>query len=494
MNGTFHLQQVTIRMYRPGLGDCFLLTFKDSGGDNRTLLIDCGVLQKTPGQEERLGKIIGDIKQQTGGSATARGRLDVVVATHEHNDHLSGFVLHHDLFKRGFTVQEVWLPWTEDKQDPHVAETYSAVCQLPLEALREALQQYGGRPDSEIPASIRNIKKLYEFVSDGGMDSLRSLGNTVSYLRPEPDTEKSPTRVIVRDDFGGVCFHVLAPPEDPQGLTQNDLPRSKNQVSRGAAVNAATALTAALLARRTGRRAAADSLTEEDVLELFKACLPFDQSRMIPLDKTKKERFFIERYGFDDREGAEAPAWRRIEEDWLEAGTELALKLDGYTNNTSLVLAIELSAGGKVLLFPGDAQHSSWLTWAKTPKGTDLLRRTVFYKVGHHGSNNATLVPGGLDKMTSPDLVAMIPVDPVRQQNFHMPDGALKSRLLARARGRVIQACEGAQPEEVCPCVDFRPPNQKPVGMTAARWKKFLQSIRWDPSPDRLWVEYTLTV
>jgi len=38
----------------------------------------------------------------------------------------------------------------------------------------------------------------------------------------------------------------------------------------------------------------------------------------------------------------------------------------------------------------------------------ELLARTVFYKVGHHGSGNATL-RAGLEAMTSEDLVAAIP-------------------------------------------------------------------------------------
>jgi len=87
--------------------------------------------------------------------------------------------------------------------------------------------------------------------------------------------------------------------------------------------------------------------------------------------------------------------WRKIENNWSELAGELALRLDAHTNNTSLVLAIELSPGGKVLLFPGDAQVGNWLSWGDiTWRGDDsdltaanLLERTVFYKVGHHGSH-----------------------------------------------------------------------------------------------------------
>ena len=69
-----------------------------------------------------------------------------------------------------------------------------------------------------------------------------------------------------------------------------------------------------------------------------------------------------------------------------------------FTNNSSLVLAIELVASGKVLLFAADAQTGNWSSWAgvnwddHTVHTDDLLARTVFYKVGHHASHNATLV------------------------------------------------------------------------------------------------------
>ena len=85
-------------------------------------------------------------------------------------------------------------------------------------------------------------------------------------------------------------------------------------------------------------------------------------------------------------------------DDAADAGA-LALAMNNATNNASLVLAFELSKGGKVLLFVGDAQAGNWRSWsdgAFDDGGTkvtaeDLLGRTVLYKVGHHGSHNATL-------------------------------------------------------------------------------------------------------
>src|SRR5260370_18106955 len=98
--------------------------------------------------------------------------------------------------------------------------------------------------------------------------------------------------------------------------------------------------------------------------------------------------------------------WRLIDSDWLGGSTELALQLDSLTNNTSLVVAIELP-DGDVLLFAADAQVGNWLSWqnltwtvgSKTVTGPDLLPRAILYKVGHPGSPNATLKERGLEQM-----------------------------------------------------------------------------------------------
>jgi len=100
---------------------------------------------------------------------------------------------------------------------------------------------------------------------------------------------------------------------------------------------------------------------------------------------------------------------------------QLALDSDNDTNNTSLVLAFEFVKQGEVLLFVGDAQVGTWQSWAKVEfklperakpfPAIELLSRTVFYKVGHHCSHNATLKKGGLELMTRDDLVAFIPLD-----------------------------------------------------------------------------------
>jgi hypothetical protein len=101
-------------------------------------------------------------------------------------------------------------------------------------------------------------------------------------------------------------------------------------------------------------------------------------------------------------EGDADQSWRRIDTDWLGVSSDLAIQLDSKTNNSSLVLAFEFVDSGRVLLFAADAQVGNWLSWQKltwnvdgrTVSGPDLLARTVYYKVGHHGSHTRYLMIG----------------------------------------------------------------------------------------------------
>jgi hypothetical protein len=167
---------------------------------------------------------------------------------------------------------------------------------------------------------------------------------------------------------------------------------------------------------------------------------------------------FFARHYFGD---AKAPdqSWRRIDDAFMDAAAEFALQLDNATNNTSLVLAFELVDSGKVLLFAADAQVGNWLSWQDvqwkldantTVTGPDLLQRTVFYKVGHHGSHNATLRAKGLELMQSAELVAFVPVNHqmAKAKGWgKMPLPKLMKELNTRTQGRVVRADEDYVPQ-----------------------------------------------
>jgi beta-lactamase superfamily II metal-dependent hydrolase len=60
--------------------------------------------------------------------------------------------------------------------------------------------------------------------------------------------------------------------------------------------------------------------------------------------------------------------------------------MDGALNNTSVILLMQ--AGKKKFLFPGDAQWEHWEYSLQRDKKD--LKNVDLYKVGHHGSLNAT--------------------------------------------------------------------------------------------------------
>ena len=108
---------VTIRMYRQGHGDCFLLCFRRSSTDPKPcfVLIDLGMKGGSHFIEGfSTDETIADIAEATGGT------IDLAVVTHEHEDHVSGFPFGDDAnhpFNKKLKVKELWLAWTEDEDN-----------------------------------------------------------------------------------------------------------------------------------------------------------------------------------------------------------------------------------------------------------------------------------------------------------------------------------------------------------------------------------------
>jgi hypothetical protein len=159
---------------------------------------------------------------------------------------------------------------------------------------------------------------------------------------------------------------------------------------------------------------------------------------------------------------------RRIDGDWMGDAQALALRLNSEVNNTSLVLAFELQKSGRTLLFTGDAQRGSWVSWSKlswkignaTITVKDLLARCTFYKAGHHGSHNATL-SGTIDSphpnlswmalgKYASEFVAMVPSNKTwawgKTRPWRHPMKAIEQALLDKANSRVMMI-EPKEPE-----------------------------------------------
>lgn len=422
------MDQIRVRMYRPGgIGDCFLLSFPGKERQSH-MLIDCGVLTGTEDAAKAMQAVVSDIVQTTG------ERLDVLVVTHEHWDHVSGFLQAREQFAQ-LSIGEVWLAWTE-KPGPGLASELREKkdkAQKAVAAAREKLAGATAPTALAATAALDSLGLFFGAFSAGGrpttaaaMDWAREgTGAPVKYLSPGEVPRPIP-------GAEGVQVYVLGPPQDRKLLKRSDPSKRAPEV-----YHLAGGLEPSFLA------ALADSGD-------FDTGRPFDPSFERPVEAAKEDQFFREFY-------YSAEEYRQIELDWLGMAELLALRLDSDTNNTSLALAIELVDSGRVLLFPGDAQVGNWLSWEpltwtldepggeRTVDTRDLLERTVLYKVGHHGSHNATLREQGLELMQSPDLAAMIPVyeDQARRQGkkgWAMPFAPLLEALQAKALGRILRA------------------------------------------------------
>lgn len=104
-------RRAKIRMYRHGLGDCFLISLpRKTSPDPYRILIDCGVILGTANAGDTMTKVVEDIVRDS------NGKIDLLLATHEHWDHLSGFIQAEASFAK-LKVGDVWLAWTENPAD-----------------------------------------------------------------------------------------------------------------------------------------------------------------------------------------------------------------------------------------------------------------------------------------------------------------------------------------------------------------------------------------
>lgn len=361
------VSEATLRAYNVGFGDCLLLLLRYDDDDRpvRSVLFDFGSTKLPDSRVANHMKVIAEnIAEETG------GKLDMVVASHRHADHISGFgdATTGPIIER-LRPEVVVQPWTEDP-----------------DLQTDALQPAGRRRQGAHVALARTLTNMHAFAAGAQAEGLRlqnlagfpkTVAERLSFLgetnikNPEavkrlmtmgvrnPIYAKFGDRINTRGLLPGVTIDVIGPP------TLRQAPAIANQ----ARTNADEFWH---LAGAWGKFAAAGRTDGEVPASNLAALFPNAVRDGIP----QRAKWLVPQIS------------RAYATDMLS----ILRTMDDVLNNTSLILLVQI--GNTLLLFPGDAQIENWsYALFDAPNHVAIRNRlaaTNVYKVGHHGSLNAT--------------------------------------------------------------------------------------------------------
>jgi glyoxylase-like metal-dependent hydrolase (beta-lactamase superfamily II) len=374
---------IRIRMYRVGFGDCFLVSLPAQGGDGAHgtyhVLVDCGVHAK--GNIGKIGQVVDDIATATG------GKLAVVIATHAHQDHISGFG---DKFS-SFDIGEVWLPWTWDPNNPQAVQLQkrqaALVAQLALcsdamagdpSALNAVLNMTGNEHAISLLKSGFGVNAKVRYLKAG--DKLTA-----------GDVAKDPSAISVP----GLSVSILGPPQSEEFLAKMDSPPGEHYLQ-----------------------------------------LSFGMVEAVESDKPFSEKWVLSKEDPELSSVKLTPEHEKELQDKVKSPlSALAFAIDQARNNESIVAL--LTFRGQYLLFPGDAEYGNWRWWLDNLQPEETLPQVTFFKVAHHGSVNATPVDA-LEKMSQGKFAAMVSTQSTPWPSI--PCVPLMARLNTKTQQRVVRS------------------------------------------------------
>lgn len=351
--------EVRVRMYRVGFGDFFLLTVPGTSGPAH-ILIDCGVHAGNIGS---MDDCVKDLAKETG------QKLALVILTHYHADHMSGFASNAEDFAK-FEVGAVWMTNRLDPDHEQHAGFMAKMVSL-ANAMREPLAARDDESGRQAAAKVHNALGV---AGGGNAKALELLQEGFSNKPPVYYYQGGDEPTLPAELQDTVAAQILAPsPNDSGGVYAASDDKAEQYLAAVSDRGIAT--------HRTSP--------------------PFE--KRWPASSSDYPRQPFEEFASD----GDIRSWRKRLEERVRnlRPDELAVaadKLDGTLNNQSLVVLFTVA--GKKLLFVGDAQWGNWSYWLYgkavsgsepgiQPSAKEILGSIDFYKVGHHGSTNATPIP-----------------------------------------------------------------------------------------------------
>jgi L-ascorbate metabolism protein UlaG (beta-lactamase superfamily) len=318
----------------------------------RRVLIDFGT---TGLPKHRSRKSMLEIAEHI--AQSCEGRLDAIVATHRHMDHISGFDGRSFAPIAACNPRVVLQPWTEDPKAAVDATGVTGSARrraLHVSMLGDmhrvaelALREF----ESGNPRRFsQTVRAQLAFLGEDNLSNAGAVSNLIDldarHVYAHYGSSAGLDRVLP-----GVRVHVLGPPT----IEQSDAIRRQRHEDPAEFWH---------MQARAGRTSRASAPVLFPSARSTVNAIPFEARWIVP----------------------------RLNSIHGDELLEIVRILDKAMNNTSLILLFE--TGGKKLLFSGDAQIENWSYALRHAPDRSRVRRLLadvhFYKVGHHGSLNAT--------------------------------------------------------------------------------------------------------
>src|SRR5262245_26141039 len=193
--------KLLIRAYNVGCGDCIYVRIPDAK-DGFNILIDCGRKGAADLLEQSIRHLAENLLPK--GDNPGKKRLDLLVATHRHEDHIKGF--DPDWFK-DIQVRNVWLSKVLDPDHPQAKKV-------------NQLHSFTGQVMRGIVANSRSLSPevellaaLYRVSNEAADDLLMKTLPTVNGIKPQ-FVHSGQTGEELGLQLDAAKIHVLAPEVD----------------------------------------------------------------------------------------------------------------------------------------------------------------------------------------------------------------------------------------------------------------------------------------